>query len=110
LNSTVLIELLVTNCDENFSVNQFTQPRKDLPKDNWQVAWAEAFLTINGEELISVESWGDVPKAESFRVAFFLHYYDPKQSIYTSYGEILCPLPDEMPERLKRLVPYELLD
>jgi hypothetical protein len=74
------------------------------------VAWAEAFLTINGEELIMVERWGDVSKSESFRVAFFIHYYDPNQPIYRSYGEILCPLPDEMPERLKMLVPYELLD
>jgi hypothetical protein len=32
LNSTVLIELLVTNCDEHFSVNHFTQPREGLTK------------------------------------------------------------------------------
>src|SRR4029079_10279904 len=45
LESTVLVEVFVRNRDEGFDVGDFTQPDDDVPRNNWQVAWAEAYLS-----------------------------------------------------------------
>lgn len=100
LKSTVLVEVFVHNRDERFDVGDFVQPQHGMPRENWQAAWAEAYLSEDGEELM-VERWGEPPKADSFRVAFFIHWWNPANAIQTSYGEIVCPMVKEMPERLQ---------
>ena len=109
LESTVLVEVLVRNRDKRFNLGDFSQPQHGVPRDNWQVAWAEAYLSEDGEELL-VERWGDAPKADAFRVAFFIHCWNPNAQLLTSYGELRCPEVKKMPERLQKLVPYELVD
>lgn len=104
LESIVLVEVVIHGCDERFDVGDFTQ-RIDGNRDNWQVAYAEAFLTPDGEALASEHSH-DVP-ADDLRVAFFLHFWDSKKPLASSYGDIDCPAVRTMPERLERLVPYE---
>ena len=110
LESVALIEALIHNRDKRFKVGDFTQRVGPGPtRDNWQVAWAEAYLTPDGEAL-AAERWGrDVP-AGDLRVAFFLHFWDSSRSLATSYGDVSCPPVTAMPERLERLVPYENVD
>jgi hypothetical protein len=109
LESTVLIEVLVRNRDKRFTVADFSQPQEGVPRDSWQVAWAEAYLTEDGKELL-VERWADAPKADTLRVAFFLHCWNPAAPLLTSYRELPCPEVKKMPDRLQKLVPYEPLD
>ena len=109
LEATVLIEVVVRNPDKRFNVGDFSQPQHGVPRDNWQVAWAEAYLSEDGERLL-VERWGDAPKADSFRVAFFIHCWNPAASLLTSYGEVRCPVVSKMHKRLQKLVPYEPVD
>ena len=109
LSSVVLIEALVKGRDNCFDVGDFAQQYEDKPEDSWQVAWAEAFLTPDGNSLL-VERWSDPPKAGDLRVAFFMHYWVPDRPLSTSYGKVTCPQVEEMPERLKRLVPYVAVD
>jgi hypothetical protein len=52
LESTVLVEVLVSNADDAFDVSVFTQENPELPYESWQVAWAEAFLSADGQELL----------------------------------------------------------
>jgi hypothetical protein len=104
LDSIVLIEVVIHGCDDRFDVGDFTQRIGDNP-DNWQVAYAEAFLAPDGEALASEHSH-DAP-ADGLRVAFFLHFWDSKRPLASSYGDIVCPAVTAMPERLERLVPYE---
>jgi hypothetical protein len=109
LESVVLVEAVVSNRDRRFGVGGFTQARAGQPKDSWQVAWAEAFLTADGERL-SVERWSDAPSDDPLRVAFFIHCWDPGQPLLSSYGGVQCPAPQQMPERLIRLVPFVPVD
>jgi len=109
LASTVLIEVLVSNRNGEFRTWDFCQPRKGVPQDNWQVAWAEAFLTADGDSLL-VERGGDLPEGDTLRVAFFIHIWDPRGVLNTSYGPRTCPPVQKMPERLARLVPYVPVD
>ena len=109
LESTVLIEVLVRSRDERFKVGDFSQPRDGFSYDDWQVAWAEAYLAEDGERLL-VERWGDAPNVDRFRVAFFIHYWNPEVPLRTSYGDVRCPEVKSMPDRLQKLVPYEPVD
>ena len=104
LESIVLVEALVRNRDGRFDVGDFTQRVGDT-RDNWQVAYAEAFLTPDGEALASTRSY-EVPPGD-LRVAFFVHFWDEERPLATSYGDVDCPTPTAMPERLERLVPYQ---
>jgi len=106
LESMVLIEVLVRDIDSRFDIGAFTQPQVGVPRDNWQVAWAEAYLSEDGEKLLS-KRWSGPPKANSFRVAFFMQYWDTAGPLLTSYGGISCPPIEKLPVRLQLLVPYE---
>jgi hypothetical protein len=77
---------------------------------NWQVAWAEAFLSSDGQQLL-VERWEPLPPNHAtFRVAFFIHDWQEGQRLLTSYGYLPGAQPTTMPDRLLQLVPYELPD
>ena len=109
LESTVLVEVLVKDRDERFGVGDFSQAQDDVPRDRWQAAWAEAYLSEDGETLL-VDRWAKPPNAKSFRVAFFIHDWSPAKPLLTSYGELRCPEVQKMPERLRERVPYEPVD
>lgn len=109
LESIVLVEVLVRGCDMRFDIDEFSQPQDGVPRENWQAAWAEAYLSEDGETLL-VERWRDPPKVDSIRVAFFIHYWNAARPLLTSYGEVTCPAVKKMPHRLQKLVPYEPVD
>lgn len=109
LSSVVLIEVLVHNRDHRFDVGHFTQPQDGVPESNWQAAYAEAFLTLDGEAYVE-DRWSGPPDSGDLRIAFFMHYWQPDKPLRTSYGDVPCPPVQEMPARLARLVPYEPVD
>lgn len=109
LSSSVLVEAMVRNRDDTFDAGEFTQPQRSNPEANWQVAWAEAYLTPDGESLL-VDRWSDPPATGDLRVAFYLHFWQPNEVLRTSYGDVPCAPAEDMPERLARLVPYVPVD
>ncbi len=109
LASVVLIEVIVRHCDESYSVGDFTQPLKGKSRSSWQVAWAETYLTEDGTARLQAR-WPDPPAKKDFRVAFFMHFWNPALPLRSSYGELKCPAVKEMPERLTGLVRYEPVD
>ncbi len=109
LESVVLIEALIRGRDSRFTIDDFSQPQKHLDRSNWQAAWAEAYLDLDGEHLI-VERWSEPPPAGDLRVAFYLHSWQPDLPLMTSYGAVSCPKPIPVPQRLQTLVPYVPVD
>lgn len=110
-SSVVLIEVIVRDVDHRFSVGDFTQRNPDYPFNSPQVAYDEALLSLDGEELLDrriscVEKTGPGP----LRFAFYLHYYDGTLPLQWTYGEVRCPGVTEMPVRLQTLVPYRPCD
>ncbi len=105
IESAVLVEAMVRNRDERFDTGHFSQRIEGVKRDNWQVAWAEAFLTSDGTSL-AVARWKGSPDTGDLRVAFFIHSWDSGQPLKSSYGDIQCPMPAPMPERLAKLVAY----
>jgi hypothetical protein len=109
LSSVVMIEALVRNRNPALQMTDFVQSKDGEPKESWQVAWAEAYLTADGLNL-AVERWSDPPASGDLRVAFFMHFWQEQTPLQSSYGEIACPTPTAMPSRLAALVPYEIPD
>ena len=109
LASIVLLEVAVLDRDARFEVGDFTQPQDGVPEGNWQAAYAEAFLTPDGEAL-AVKRWGRAPESGDLRIGFFLHFWQSGTALRSTYGDVVCPEPQEMPDRLRRLVPYEPVD
>ena len=97
LSNIILFEVLVSNADNRFYAGDFSQ------RD--QVAYDEAYLSENGEAIIS----RDLEKVtgRDFRIAFFVHFIDPDLPLATSYGTVDIPPLKDMPERLLRLMPYD---
>lgn len=110
LESTVLVEVSVSDADADFDVADFAQENPELPRVNWQVAWAEAFLSSDGQHLLA-ECWRPLPPQHTtFRVVFFIHGWQVGGPLLTSYGILSTPQPAPMPDHLKELVPYEPVD
>jgi hypothetical protein len=101
LDSVVLIEVIVCNRDKRFRVGDFGQGE--------QAPWAEGYFSADGETRIPAR-WPDVPEMEPLRMAFFIHFWDPTLPLKSSYGNLRCPEPGSMPERLARLLPFEPVD
>lgn len=68
----------------------------------------EHFLSEDGSRVIA-EGF-DVPAGKTLRCAFFLHFLDPTRPLETSYGSVVVPPIQPMPQRLRKLVPYEPMD
>ena len=110
LNSAALVEVAISGADPTFDVGDFVLEDRSLPRDNWQAAWAEAFLTTDGQQVL-VKRWSSRPMDQNdFRVAFYIHYWKTGNRLLSSYGPLPASLPSPMPERLKRLVPYVEVD
>jgi hypothetical protein len=98
LSDAVLLEVLISGRDERFGVDDFGQDGSD------QAPYCEVFLSPDGESVISHSG---VPKDETLRVAFFLHFVDCTKPLKTSYGPVAIPPLQPMSSRLSSLVPYE---
>ena len=109
LKSVVLIETIIKNPDKRFSVRDFTQRQYGIPRDSWQAAYAETFLSLDGESVIKTR-FGELPKIDCYRCAFFLHFFQDKAPLQTSYGDVECPATEPMPDRLERLAPFLPVD
>ena len=99
VNGVVLLDVRIDNCDERFRIDDFGQPGSD------QAPYLEVFLTPDGTA-IAPEPTGPI-NGETIRVAFYLHFFDERQPLITSYGPVPVPATGQMPSRLRTLAPYE---
>ena len=106
-DDVALFEVLVTSPDAAFNISEFVQPDPSRPRDTWQVAWNETFLTPDGETVIG-EYPCKLPDILQYRVVFAIHDWKPDLPLCSSYGELVLPPMQPLPERLWRLTPYQV--
>lgn len=104
LSAIVLVEVLVRSPDHRFDVGDFTQPQAGVDPALGQVAWNEVYLSADGAKPMSRPARGALPA--TLRLAFFLHFRQAAVPLRSSYGELACPVVQDLPDRLARLVPY----
>ena len=102
----VRIEVVVSGADERFDVGDFTQEMELADEEIWQVAYDEAFLSPDGQQLVRRDI-GCADAVSGGRICFYFHLYVPGRPMLWTYGEFECPKPGPIPERLATLVPYE---
>jgi hypothetical protein len=110
LGNAVLVEALVEHPDKTFSIAEFAQPNRDLPSKNWQIAWGEKYLTPDGSRLLGEYDFDEVPSEPSFRVAFYIHYWNHENGLNGPYGPLELTSVQPMPARLWKLARYESID
>jgi len=108
MDDAAVLEVLVNNPDTKFDVGGFVQPDPARAERFWQVAWNEKFLTPDGEELLELDRKRKLPDAKQYRVVFVIHFWKPSLPLRSSYGELVLPSIQPLPERLWHLAPYEL--
>jgi hypothetical protein len=88
LGSLALLEIEVTGMPKDTSITEFKQPHtKYVPYD-------ESFFDRTTLAPLEHEHY-KLPDATDFRVAFYLHFYDPAQPLSTPWGAVpLGPLSD----------------
>lgn len=101
ISGAVLLEVLIHDRDQHFSVSDFGQDGSD------QAAYSEVFLSDDGNGVVSNF---DMPPHDPIRLAFYLHFTDFAKPLRTTYGPVSIPLAQAMPDRLKALIPYEPVD
>jgi hypothetical protein len=108
MQDAAVFEVLVKNPDASFDVGGFIQPDPAQPKNLWQVAWNEKFLSVDGETRLEVPAGSKLPGVAEFRVVFVIHDWKPALPLRSSSGDLPLPKLQPLPERLWRLAPYEL--
>jgi hypothetical protein len=104
------IEVLIRNSDSRFDPADFKQPDPSLREGLGQVAWNETYLSEDGETVAAGYPLPAIPEGPTLRVVFAIHYWKSELPLASSYGELTCPPMQPLPERLWRLVPYEMPD
>lgn len=108
MDDAAVLELLVTNPDARFDPRDFIQVDPSNPKDHAEMAWNETFLTADGETVIETDYKQRLPGAKQYRMVFVIHRWEPRLPLGSSYGELQPPPVQPLPERLWRLVSYDL--
>jgi len=109
LSSIVLVEALVEGARGEDVLSDVTQRHPSGLKDAAQAPWDEGLLSDDGESLLA-RDLGCVMGEGQLRCAFFIHFWNPGEPLVWTHGEIGCPVPQPMPERLAKLMPYRPCD
>ena len=105
-SAIALVEVLIRNAAA-LDVGLFGQSSHNELQPTDQVAYDEVYLSADGKEPIgSVEA----NSRSEYRIAFFLHFYDPSVPLLYPTGRTAAPMPQPLPERLSRLIHYTPVD
>ncbi len=105
----VLVELELSQLDDRFRVDDFTQEMPATPRRDWQAAYAEAILSPDGTRVLARKA-GCTHELHNGRIAFYFHYYDPSKPMYWSYGSFVPESVETVPRRIWSLLPYSPVD
>lgn len=102
LSRAVLVEALVHHPTKSFEF-EFGQGGTGMNS----FAWDPRVLTLDGQAVVGREA---PRRCEACRVTAWIHDYSASKPIRTEYGVVKAPPVTAMPARLKKLVPYEVVD
>ena len=101
-----LIEITVDCPPSQLHIGKITQPDDNTRASNWQVAYDEHYLNVDGTAVIG--RFGEVPiDAPSTRLAFFLYFVNFDKPILTQFGKIQLPKETPIPNRLEKIISFE---
>ena len=108
-DTAILVEMIVDEFPEKIDFGSFCVPEKSLKQSDWQVAYIEQYLNLDGTDKLC-ETY-DIPAEQSkpSRVAFFL-FKTEAQGLSTPYGGFSLVHIQELPDRLAKIVEFDGVD
>jgi len=104
-----LIEIIIEEQIDDFDPSSLTQQGKSKDKLDWQTAYNEKYLNLEGIEIIG-DDFNLPIGLTKFRLVFFFHFLDLNKPLISQYGLIKLVEESELPERLKNIIKYEQVD
>jgi hypothetical protein len=86
-----LIDVLITNYDDEFDWVAVTQEVPGQPRDNWKAVYDEQLIERKGD---------------SAHFVFFFHFLDFSKPLITPFGPVILPKPSRVPSHLKKIKYY----
>ncbi|MBX3657628.1 MAG: hypothetical protein KF740_04265 [Ramlibacter sp.] len=102
LQRCALFELEVRDNDSELDPSQFES-------ESSYCGWEPVFLSLDGESVI-FEGYKAPSTLKEFRVAFYVHEWDPPGRLVSPWGDHQLPEFQPVPNRLWRLAPYSCVD
>ena len=107
----ILVEMIIDEFPSEIDFGSFCTPSDMLDESNWQVAYMEQYLNLNGTEKLC-ETY-DIPTEPSkpSRVVFFIFKTDAME-LSTPYGMFSLKRLQELPHRLglAKLIEFDEVD
>jgi hypothetical protein len=95
LGSLALVEFEIIGMPSDGAITDMKQPHTEY------VPYDESYFDSTTLEQIPHNLYA-LPKTQAFRVAFYLHFYDPKQPVNTPWGDIAVGPITSLPNHLKK--------
>jgi hypothetical protein len=104
-----LVELIVKENIDEFDPGQITQEIKNIDRLNWQTAYDEKYLDLEGNKIIG-DDFKKPKNLSEFRIVFYFHYPDLTKPLIAQYGLIKLKEFESLPKRLSDLINYHTVD
>lgn len=102
-----LVEMVIEEFSDNINLSYFTIPESGKPELDWQVAYLEQYLDMEGTQRICGLSETPNPPVNPCRIAFFIYKKRKGKVLRTPYGEFPIDQSEKLPERLKKTIEFE---
>jgi hypothetical protein len=104
-----LVELRINADINSFDAGLITQEIKGTDRLNWQTAYDEKYIDLEGKRIIGDDL--ERPKdLKTFQIVFFFYYLDLSKPLISQYGLTKLTDFEKMPDRLSNLINYEPVD
>lgn len=101
-----LVEMLIDISVSEIRLDEIIVPERGIDKSNWQCAYMEQYLNIDGTERICDTHVFPDGNTRPCRIAFFI-YKSSAKTLQTPFGKYDLKTTDNVPERLKRIIEFE---
>ena len=105
-----LIEIKMNILAREFDVSSFTQQDDSNPREDWQVAYNEHFLNEDGTKVVGTFGCNNMLSVVKTRVVFFMYFVDTAKPLISRYGELLLSTHVPLPERLAKIIDFDVTD
>jgi len=108
-SEAILLEMIIDEYPNEIDFTEFCVPDDTQKKENWQVAYMEQFLNLDGTCKLCETYDTPTEQSKPTRVAFFL-FKTENQKLSTPYGDFSIANPQQLPDRLVDLIEFDECD
>ena len=103
----ILVEMIIEDFSDKIDFYHFTIPENGLLKLDWQIAYLEQYLNLEGTENICDLYETPKPSVSPCRIVFFIYKKRAGKVLSTPYGEFPITKLNRLPKRLKKIIKFE---